>query len=102
MHDVPGILLSWARQLSREGEGLGISLKIHALDRVAEHIDRSSNRLSLALVTLGLYVAGSLLMQHSIGPRLYGDMPVLAAVAYALALWFTLRLARGIARSGKL
>jgi ubiquinone biosynthesis protein len=102
MHDVPGILLSWARQLSREGEGLGISLKIHALDRVAEHIDRSSNRLSLALVTLGLYVAGSLLMQHSIGPRLSGDMPALAAVAYALTLWFTLRLARGIARSGKL
>ena len=38
----------------------------------------------------------------SIGPRLSGDMPALAAVAYALALWFTLRLARGIARSGKL
>jgi ubiquinone biosynthesis protein len=102
MHDVPGILLSWARQLSREGEGLGISLEIHALDRVAEHIDRSSNRLSLGLVTVGLYVAGSLLMQHSIGPRLFGDMPALAALAYALALWFTLRLARGIARSGKL
>jgi ubiquinone biosynthesis protein len=102
IHDLPEVLFSWARQLSREGEGLGISLQIHALDRVAEHIDRSSNRLSLALVTAGLYVAGSLLMQHSTGPRLYGDMPALAAVAYALALWLTLRLARGIARSGKL
>ena len=101
-HDLPEVLFSWARQLSREGEGLGISLKMHALDRVADHLDRSSNRLSLALVTLGLYVAGSLLMQHSIGPRLWGDMPALAAFAYALALWFTLRLARGIARSGKL
>jgi len=99
---LPAVLFSWARRLNREGESLGISLKIDALDRVAEHIDRSSNRLSLALVTLGLYVAGSLLMQHSIGPRLYGDMPAFAALAYALALWLTLRLARGIARSGKL
>ena len=102
IHDLPEVLFSWARRLSREGQGLGISLEVHALDRVAEHIDRSSNRLSLALVTLGLYVAGSLLMQHSVGPRLWGNMPVLAAFAYALALWFTLRLARGIARSGKL
>ena len=101
-HDLPEVLFSWAHRLSREGEGLGISLKVQALDRVAEHMDRSSNRLSLALVTLGLYIAGSLLMQHSIGPRLWGDMPALAAFAYALALWFTLRLARGIARSGKL
>jgi hypothetical protein len=53
--------------------------------------------LALALVTLGVYVAASLLMQHSIGPRLFGDMPVLAALGYALALWFTLRLARHIA-----
>jgi ubiquinone biosynthesis protein len=66
------------------------------------HLDRSSNRLALALVTLGLYVAGSLLMLHSVGPRLYDDIPILAAAAYALALWFTLRLARGISRSGRL
>lgn len=102
IHDLPEVLFSWARRLSRQGEGLGINLEIHALDRVAENINRSSNRLSLALVTLGLYVAGSLLMQHSIGPRLWGGMPILAAFACALALWFTLRLARGIARSGRL
>jgi ubiquinone biosynthesis protein len=66
------------------------------------HLDRSSNRVALALVTLGLYIAGSLLMLHSVGPRLYGELPALAALAYALALWFTFRLARGIARSGRL
>lgn len=52
--------------------------------------------------TLGLYIAGPPLMLHSIGPRRYAEVPLLAAVAYALALWFTLRLARGIARSGRL
>lgn len=63
--------------------------------------NRSSNRVALALVTLGLYIAASLLMQHSIGPRL-GGMPVLGMAGYTLVLWFTWRLARGISRSGRL
>ncbi|MFH1340641.1 MAG: AarF/UbiB family protein [Pseudomonadota bacterium] len=102
MQDLPGVLGSWTRRLNREGEGFGVTLRVHQLQELKEHLDRSSNRIALALVTLGLYVAGSLLMQQSIGPRLYSDMPVLAAFAYALALWFTFRLVRGIARSGKL
>jgi ubiquinone biosynthesis protein len=49
-----------------------------------------------------LYITGSLLlMEHSLGPRL-GDLPAFAVFAYALALWFTFRLARAIARSGRL
>jgi len=71
------------------------------MEELEQTIARGSNRVALALVTLGLYIAASLLMQHSIGPRL-GEMPLLAAVGYALALWFTWRLARGISRSGKL
>lgn len=102
MNDLPAVLGSWTRRLNRRGEGLGLSLRIHELENLKDHLDRSSNRISLALVALGLYVAGSLLMQHSVGPRLYDDMPVLAAFAYALALWFTVRLVRGIGRSGKL
>ena len=102
MQDLPVVLGSWTRRLNQEGEGLGLSLRLHGLDGLEARLDRSSNRIALALVTLGLYIAGSLLMQHSIGPRLYEDMPALAALAYALALWFTFRLARGIARSGRL
>ena len=96
------MLGSWTRRLNQEGEGLGLNLRLHGLDGLEAHLDRSSNRIALALVTLGLYIAGSLLMLHSVGPRLYDDMPALALLAYALALWFTFRLARGIARSGKL
>ena len=80
---------SWIRRLNQEGEGLGLSVRLQGLDGLEAHIDRSSNRVALALVTLGLYIAGSLLMQHSLGPRLYGEVPALAAVAYGLALWFT-------------
>ncbi|MBY0512188.1 MAG: AarF/ABC1/UbiB kinase family protein [Rhodospirillaceae bacterium] len=102
LHDVPAILAAWTRRLNQEGEGLGVSIRVHGFDGLGAHLDRSSNRLAIALVTLGLYIAGSLLMQHSIGPRILGDMPVLAALAYVLALWFTFRLARGISRSGRL
>ena len=101
MHDLPAVLGSWIRRLSREGEGLGLSLRVHGLGGLEERLDRSSNRLALALVTLGLYIAGSLLMQHSLGPRV-GDLPILAAFFYALALWFTFRLARAIIRSGRI
>lgn len=102
IQELPALLGSWTRRLNQEGEGLGLSLRLHGLEGLEAHLDRSSNRVALALVTLGLYIAGSLLMLHSIGPRLYDDVPVLAALAYSLALWFTFRLARGIARSGKL
>jgi ubiquinone biosynthesis protein len=102
MQELPALLGSWSRRLNQEGEGLGLSLRLHGLEDLETHLDRSSNRVALALVTLGLYIAGSLLMLHSVGPRLYDDIPALAALAYALALWFTLRLARGIARSGRL
>jgi ubiquinone biosynthesis protein len=102
MEDFPAVLGSWTRRLHQEGEGLGLSLRVRELHELKEHMTRSSNRLALALVTLGLYIAGSLLMLHSVGPRIYGEMPSFAAVAFALALWFTLRLARAITRSGGL
>jgi ubiquinone biosynthesis protein len=102
LQDLPAALGSWARRLNQEGQGLALNLRLQGLDGLEAHLDRSSNRVALALVTLGLYIAGSILMLHSIGPRIYDDLPVLAALAYALALWFTFRLVRGIARSGRL
>jgi ubiquinone biosynthesis protein len=102
MHGLPAALGTLGRRLSQEGKGLGVTLRIRELDDLKQHLDRSSNRLALAMVTLGLYVSGSLLMQHSIGPRIYGEVPLLAAAAFALALWLTFRLVRGISRSGRL
>ena len=54
-------------------------------------------RWALALVALGLYVAASLLMQHSLGPRVLGGWPLFAIIGYGLALWLTWRIARGVA-----
>lgn len=99
VRELPAELGAWIHRM-RAG-GLELQLRHHGLEDLEKHIDRSSNRVALALVTLGLYIAASLLMQHSIGPRL-GEMPALAAVGYTLASWFTWRLARGISLSGKL
>ncbi|MCU0937879.1 MAG: AarF/UbiB family protein [Burkholderiaceae bacterium] len=61
---------------------------------VREGVERASRRIALALVTLGLYIAASLLMQHAVGPQWRG-MPLLALAGYALAIRFTISIARG-------
>lgn len=102
LQDLPGLVGTWLHKAAREGGRLTFTLHHEGLETLEQHLDRAGNRVSLALVTLGLYIAASLLMQHSVGPRLFGQMPILAALGYGLALWFTFRIARGISRSGRL
>lgn len=78
---------------ARTGQ-LGIQLNHRGLETLETHIERASTRMALSLVALGLYIAASLLMQHSIGPRIF-DFPVLAAVGYGLAGWLTVRVVKG-------
>lgn len=102
LHDLPNLLGAWLHKTVKEGGQLTLNLRHEGLDSLEQHLDRRGNRIALALVTFGLYIAASLLMLDSIGPRLFGEIPVLAAAGYGLALWFTLRLTRGIRRSGRL
>jgi ubiquinone biosynthesis protein len=85
---------------TRKGD-VGLRLQHEGLEELEKHVDRSSNRMALALVTLGLWIASSLLMQRGIGPEIW-NVPLFALIGYALALWFTLRLVRAISRSGRL
>ena len=77
--------------------GSALSINHVGFGKLEDEIHRASSRIALALIALGLYIAASLLMQHSIGPRVAG-VPVLAAAGYTLALWFTFRTARGVAK----
>jgi len=90
---LPQALLEWVRRTRTGGIGWGQGLR----DFEAQ-LDRSSNRLSLSIVTLGLYIASSILMQHSLGPR-WKNTPILAIAGYLLALWSTWKLFRTIAAS---
>jgi ubiquinone biosynthesis protein len=102
MQDLPVMLGAWLHRTQREGTGVPLTVRLEGLEHAELRLECTGNWLALALVTLGLYVAASLLMQHSISPRLVGDLPLLAALGYGLALWFTFRLAGGIARAGRL
>ncbi len=77
--------------------GIEAAVNLRGVEALPGEIARGSSRVALALVTLGLYVAASLLMQHSLGPR-WGEVPVFAALGYLAALWFTWRLVRDFFR----
>jgi ubiquinone biosynthesis protein len=92
----------WQRMLAssirrlRE-EGLRFKIEPEGLPDLSNLVIQGSSRVSLALVTLGLYLAASLLMQFRSGPHVL-DVPVLALVFYVYAAWLTLRLVRAIGR----
>ena len=99
LQDLPNLLGKGLHKLRRDG--VELRLNHQGLTELERHLDRASNRLALALVTLGLYIASALLMQMEAGPRLWG-MPLSAMLGLGLALGFTLRLALAIRRSGHL
>jgi len=96
--ELPGTLARLLRN-TRSGK-FEIPLHHHGLRDFENHVDRSSNRISLALVALGLYIASSLLAQSELKPLIAG-IPLIALGGYTLALWVTFRLLRGISRSGR-
>ena len=87
------LLATTVRHLRRRGFKLEIDHEgLPALGNI--HL-KAANRVSVALVTLGLYLAASLLMQHSLGP-IVGGIPLLAIVGYGAAVWYTARLIRAV------
>lgn len=92
----------WQRMLAstlrkfRE-EGIRFHMDHEGLPELASKIVKGASMMSLALVTLGLYLAASLLMQYAMGPRVLG-FHLLSLLFYLMAAWFTFRLVRGIGR----
>lgn len=101
-HDLPGVLAAFLRRLQSDGFHPAIIVRHEGLETIEAHLDRTGNRLALALVTLGLYIAASLLMLHSAGPRVLGNVPLLALLGYLLALGLSFRLVGAVGRSGRL
>jgi ubiquinone biosynthesis protein len=100
--ELPRLLTDLLRQARDEDGRPSVVVHHRGLEELQVSVARTGNRLSMALVTLGLYIAGSLLMLHSAGPRVLGDVPVMALIAYLLALLLSLRLVLAISRSGRL
>ncbi len=98
---LPVMLADMLRQAREEGRP-SVALHHRGLEELEVTLARTGNRLSLALVTLGLYLAGSLLMSHAGGPMLWGHVPLFAAIAFLIALVLSFRLIFAISRSGHL
>jgi ubiquinone biosynthesis protein len=71
------------------------------LEHFVQEMDRSSNRLSFAIVIAALIVGSSFVVQRGAGPHLFG-MPALGLVGFVAAGFFGFWLAIGILKSGRL
>jgi ubiquinone biosynthesis protein len=78
-----------------------IDLEHRGLEKLVTDLDRSSNRISFAVVIGALIVGSSLIMQTDKGPLMFG-FPVLGFLGYSIAGFLGLWLAIGIIRSGRL
>jgi ubiquinone biosynthesis protein len=84
----------------RKGD-LAIRFEHRGLERLIGELDRSSNRLSFAVVIAALIIGSSLIFQTGVGPRLFG-YPVVGLAGFLLASIFGIWLLIGILRAGKL
>jgi ubiquinone biosynthesis protein len=78
-----------------------IDLEHRGLEKLVSDLDRSSNRVSFAVVIGSLIVGSSLVMQIDKGPMIFG-FPLLGLLGYSIAGLLGLWLAIGILRSGRL
>ncbi len=82
-------------------DNIGMKLEHRGLERLTSVLDRSSNRLSFAVVIAALVIGSSLVFQTGIGPNVFSyPLPGLAGLVTAsvLGLWLLI----GIMRSGRL
>jgi ubiquinone biosynthesis protein len=78
-----------------------IGLDHKGLDRFITELDRSSNRLSFAVVIAALIVGSSVVFRAGTGPTLFG-YPMLGLAGFLMASVLGLWLLVGIIRSGRL
>jgi ubiquinone biosynthesis protein len=95
LQELPGTMNRLAHRLRTDG----LSMTFHhaGLDEIHGEMRRASQRIAAALISLGLYIASALVLQHGVGPHI-GGMPLLAAAGFAVAAWLTYRVVRVLDR----
>jgi ubiquinone biosynthesis protein len=82
-------------------DGLRIQFVHQNLDHFIHEMDRSSNRLSFAIVIAAVVIGSAVVMQTGVGPLVHG-YPVVGVVGFVTAGVIGMGLALGILRSGRL
>ncbi len=78
-----------------------VGLEVHGLERLILELDKSSNRLSFALIIAAIIVGSSFIMTLDVGIKFYG-VPAIGLIGYLFAGVLGAGLAISILRSGKL
>lgn len=99
IRNLPSDIKEFLNRLNRNQ--FKIDLEHRGLEKLVTDLDRSSNRISFAVVIGALIVGSSLIMQTDKGPMLFG-FPMLGFLGYSVAGLLGLWLAIGILRSGRL
>jgi ubiquinone biosynthesis protein len=96
---LPGNLAEITRKI--RADGLQVQFVHRNFDFFVREIDRSSNRLSFAVVIAAIVVGSSIIVHAEAGPRMLG-YPLLGLVGFLTAGVLGIGLAIGILRSGRL
>jgi ubiquinone biosynthesis protein len=99
LRTLPRSLTEIARKASTDG--LEIQFVHRNLDFFVREMDRSSNRLSFAVVIAAIVIASSIMVHAAAGPLAFG-YPVLGLAGFLAAGVLGIGLAIGILRSGRL
>jgi len=88
--------------LSKINKGkIKVGLEVQGLEKLILELDKSSNRLSFALIIAAIIVGSSLIMTLDVGLKIYG-LPALGLLGYIFAGILGMGLAISILRSGRL
>ncbi|HEY7190792.1 MAG TPA: AarF/UbiB family protein [Vicinamibacterales bacterium] len=82
-------------------DGLQIQFVHRNLDYFVREMDRSSNRMSFAMVIAAIVIGSSIMVHAAVGPQAYG-YPLLGLAGFVAAAVLGIGLAIGILRSGRL
>jgi ubiquinone biosynthesis protein len=105
-HEALELLRTVPRDLGRiarkaGGDGLQIQFVHRNLDYFVREMDRSSNRLSFAIVIAALVIGSAVVIQAGVGPARFG-VSTIGLAGFLVAGLLGIGLAIGILRSGRL
>jgi ubiquinone biosynthesis protein len=96
---LPGTLAAISTRVRRHG--LQVEFVHRNLDHFIREMDRSSNRLSFAIVIAAIVIGSSIMVHAGVGPTVLG-YPALGLAGFLIAGFLGVGLALGILRSGRL
>jgi ubiquinone biosynthesis protein len=99
LRTLPGAVANLVRRA--QVDGLQVQFVHRNLDFFVREMDRSSNRLSFAIVIGALVIASSIVVHSAVGPVAFG-YPALGVAGFLIAGFLGIGLAIGILRSGRL